>query len=175
MPTRNIDDRVLLEADETDASIPGEKEQGNAGKHVDTIEFLLRNVSFIIKKRGRQLLRNFDITPPQFNALLVLNQYNNITMGELCNRLYLASSTVTDLIDRMEKNGLVIRGRDPQDRRVIRLRILAKGKALIDQVMEARKVYLSAMLGRIEPVEREQLLTALQHLHELMTHEEVRG
>jgi DNA-binding MarR family transcriptional regulator len=144
-------------------------------EYVSEVEYLLRKVALIVKKRGRDILSNFDITPPQFNALLVLAYNDNLTMGELCKRLYLASSTVTDLIDRMEKNELVARERDPNDRRVIRLKVLEKGHTLIEQVMARRIGYLKHVLKQVDPEQREHLRDALQSLFTIMTEQKVQS
>jgi len=144
-------------------------------EHVRDIEFLLRSVAVIVRQRGRQILSNFEITPPQFDALLHLVDHGNLTMGELCARLYLASSTVTDLVDRMERAGLVMRERDPGDRRVVRLKPLDKGHALVEAVMAARLNYLHGILHRIDAAERRQLIAALRHIHDVMTEAEVQG
>ena len=42
--------------------------------NVEDVERLIRTVSAIIKKRGREILADFEITPPQFNALLTLDR-----------------------------------------------------------------------------------------------------
>ncbi|MCL5045776.1 MAG: MarR family transcriptional regulator [Actinobacteria bacterium] len=133
------------------------------------IEALLRNVSTIIRKRGRDILSDFDVTPPQFDALLALREGGELTMGELCQRMYLACSTATDLIDRMERNGLIARERDTADRRVIRLKITEKGQNVIEEVLRARKKYLSAVLVHVQPGERERLIQSLSELYSLMT------
>jgi len=135
------------------------------------IEELLRHVTVIIKKRGRDILSDFAITNPQFNALLVLDNHPDITMGELCDRLYLACSTATDLIDRMEKNGLLERRRDVDDRRVIRLRPTPKAKEVIDRVIQARRRYVKSILTKLEKKDIETLARSLQQLHSLMTEE----
>lgn len=140
-------------------------------EYVKAVEYYLRHISWIVKKRGREILSDFDITPPQFYALLILVFHGNLTMGELCRRLYLASSTVTDLIDRMEKSGLVSRERDVEDRRVIRIKVLDKGQQLVDVVMEARLKYLSTVLSGIDEDKRKNLVEALQSLHQVMTQE----
>ncbi|HOA71099.1 MAG: MarR family transcriptional regulator [Bacillota bacterium] len=132
------------------------------------IERLLRHVAFIIKKRGRDILSDFDITTPQFLALVVLKDRPGITMGELCERLYLACSTATDLIDRMEKNGYLERNRDPDDRRVIRLSITEKGQNIIDQVINARRRYVDSILKQLTQEEIDQLAQALEKLDALM-------
>lgn len=138
---------------------------------VDEVEALLRSVAIIVKKRGRDILGQFEITPPQFEALLFLRDNEGMTMGELCQKMYLACSTATDLIDRMERNGLIERMRDRHDRRVVRLRVLKPGYQIIEEVMRARRAYLQTILEQIEPGEADRLVSALKQLHELMTRE----
>lgn len=143
----------------------------NVDRHVSEIEELLRNVGTILKKRGRDILSNFDITPPQLDALMVLREFGELTMGELCQKMFLACSTATDLIDRMERNGLIERVRDTADRRVIRLRVLTKGSGVIDEVLEARRHYLSTILAEIDVADKERLIQSLEQLNYLMTRE----
>jgi DNA-binding MarR family transcriptional regulator len=140
-------------------------------RHVAEIEDLLRSVSTILKKRGRDILSNFDITPPQLDALLVLREFGELTMGELCQKMFLACSTATDLIDRMERNGLIERVRDTADRRVIRLKVLPKGASVVDEVIEARRGYLGAILSEIDVADKERLIQSLDQLNYLMTRE----
>ena len=132
------------------------------------IERLLRHVAFIVKKRGRDILSDFEITTPQFLALEVLKDKPGITMGELCERLYLACSTATDLIDRMEKNGYLERNRDTEDRRVIRLSITEKGQNIIDQVINARRRYVDSILKQLTQEEMDQLAQSLEKLGALI-------
>ncbi len=140
---------------------------------VEDVERLLRTVGQIIKKRGREILSDFEITPPQFDALLILIQNGVLTIGELGEKMYLACSTATDLVDRMERNGLVMRERDALDRRVIRLRVLDRGHQMLAEVMAARKRYLSEVLVKVSPEENRAMIVALTHLSELMAQEEV--
>lgn len=140
---------------------------------VTRIERLLRHVAFIIRRRGRDILSDFNITNPQFNALLALREKEDITMGELCDKLLLACSTATDLVDRMEKNGFLVRKRDPQDRRVIRLSITDKGKVVISEVLAARRRYVASILENLSAEERVQLGESLERLHSLMFSEKV--
>lgn len=136
--------------------------------YVGEIDKLIRRVSFVIKCRGRDILNDFDITTPQFNALLLLAEHGDMTIGDLGNKLYLASSTATDLIDRMERNGLVSRERDTNDRRVVRLHMLDKGHQMIKEVLENRKRYLNGILAQVPPHEIEALKSSLQSLYDLM-------
>ncbi len=140
---------------------------------VNKVERLLRRVAFIVKRRGRDILADFGITNPQFNALLALRDNADMTMGELCEKLMLACSTATDLIDRMEKNGFLVRNRDAQDRRVIRLAVSEKGRQVITEVMSARRRYVASMLQKLTEEEQTQLAQSLDRLHSLMFSEKV--
>ncbi|QNO13688.1 MarR family transcriptional regulator [Alkalicella caledoniensis] len=139
--------------------------------YVEEIESLIRKVSFVIKCRGRDILNDFEITPPQFNALLLLSEHGDMTIGELGSKMYLASSTATDLIDRMERNSLVERVRDENDRRVVRLHMTKKGKQMILEVVESRKRYLDDILTHVDQSDQQKLVGSLTKIYDLMKDE----
>ena len=147
------------------------RDEGRGDGLVAAAEQHLRAVATLVRHHGRAILERFDITPPQFDALLVLMRHPDLTMGELCQHLYLASSTVTDLVDRLERQQLVQRVRDPDDRRVIRLRLLPRARELMDAVLEARRAYLARVLAHLEPADRQGLLRSLERLVEAMRRE----
>jgi len=135
---------------------------------IATIEKDMRYIAGIIKQKGRELLSDYTITPPQFVALQWLFEDGDMTIGELSNKMYLAFSTTTDLVDRMEKNQLVKRVKDPNDRRVVRIHLLDEGKVLIDEVIKKRQVYLQEVLANYTFEEIEQLKDNFMKLHQEM-------
>ncbi|MEK4230231.1 MarR family winged helix-turn-helix transcriptional regulator [Solibacillus sp. FSL H8-0538] len=135
---------------------------------VAILEKELRYISHLIKQKGREILSNYTITPPQFIALQWLHESGDMTIGDLSTKMYLAFSTTTDLVDRMEKNELVQRVRDEHDRRVVRIHLLAEGERIIEEVIEKRQNYLRDIMGEFDKNEAEELLRNLQKLHLLM-------
>ena len=135
---------------------------------VASMEKELRYISHLIKQKGREILSNYTITPPQFVALQWLHESGDMTIGDLSNKMYLAFSTTTDLVDRMEKNELVQRVRDEQDRRVVRIHLLPEGERIIQEVIEKRQNYLRDLLQDFEVDEAQELLKLLKKLHLLM-------
>ncbi|MDF2791156.1 MAG: MarR family transcriptional regulator, partial [Neobacillus sp.] len=135
---------------------------------VARIEKDMRYISGIIKQKGREMLSNYKITPPQFVALQWLFEDGDMTIGELSTKMYLAFSTTTDLVDRMEKNQLVVRVKDPKDRRVVRIHLLEEGERIIDEVIKKRQVYLEEVLTNFSLEEIQQLQTNLMKLHQDM-------
>lgn len=150
----------------------GEDLNTNANRpEIAILEKELRHISAIIKQKGREILNNYTITPPQFIALQWLDELGDMTIGDLSNKMYLAFSTTTDLIDRMEKNNLVQRIRDEEDRRVVRIHLLSEGKKIIKEVIEMRQMYLGDIVSDFEKDEIETLSVLLQKLYVRMSDE----
>ncbi|MEH7083417.1 MarR family transcriptional regulator [Neobacillus drentensis] len=145
-----------------------ENSQTANGDIVANIEKDLRYISGIIKQKGREMLSTYTITPPQFIALQWLFEDGDMTIGELSTKMYLACSTTTDLVDRMEKNLLVERVKNPNDRRVVRIHLLEEGKRIIDEVIKKRQVYLEEVLVDFTPEEIQVLQRSLTKLHQEM-------
>lgn len=134
----------------------------------ETVAFMekeLRYISGIIKQKGREILNSYTITPPQFIALQWLFEHGDMTIGDLSNKMYLAFSTTTDLVDRMEKNELVVRVREEQDRRVVRIKLLQEGERIIEEVIKKRQEYLENVLSDFSDEEVEQFSFLLEKLH----------
>ncbi|MBM4762483.1 MarR family transcriptional regulator [Bacillus sp. B15-48] len=148
-----------------------ELEETKNNRVVARIEKELRYISGIIKQKGREILKDYSITPPQFVALQWLFEDGDMTIGELSNKMFLAFSTTTDLVDRMEKSHLVIRVKDPNDRRVVRIHLLDEGKRIIDEVIKERRQYLEALLVNFSDEQIVVLKDSLEKLHQEMREE----
>ena len=76
------------------------------------------------------LLEPLGLTYPQYLALLVLWEGDNISVKQLGERLQLDSGTLTPVLGKLEERGLVARERDDADARVVRVTLTAVGRAL---------------------------------------------
>lgn len=130
----------------------------NNCKHVFEIEKYLRKIDYIIRIKGREILKDFSMTAPQFSALQILINNGDMTIGELSQKMSLACSTITDLIGRMEKTELVKRKKDDKDKRVVRVEVLPKGFDILEKVLEKRRGFLEEKLNDFD-LEQKQILT----------------
>jgi DNA-binding MarR family transcriptional regulator len=144
------------------------KPDRDCGDIVANVEKELRYIAGIIRQKGRELLSDYTITPPQFIALQWLFEDGDMTIGDLSAKMFLACSTTTDLIDRMEKNNLVERIKDTNDRRVVRIHLLDEGKRIIDEVIKKRQQYLQEVLTNFSTDEIQVLQDNLTKLHHEM-------
>lgn len=129
------------------------------------IERYLRGIDYRIKMEARKIINELGITTPQFMALQILFNNGNLTIGELSQKMSLACSTITDLIDRMEKAHLVVREKSNKDKRVVIVSILPKGKDVLDKALDRRRAFIKAKLRDMSIEDIEKLNIYLENLH----------
>ena len=117
----------------------------------DCISFLLGKASQRVTRRARELLAEYDVTPVQYAALCVLWERNAQTGTEVGARLIIDSATMTGIIDRLERAGLIERRADNNDRRSYRLYVTERGRKLrspLDAAMDRLNAEIAQLLDR---------------------------
>lgn len=111
-----------------------------------------------------ELLRPYDITQPQYNALRILRGAgpDGLLRGEVGERMVTHEPDVTRLLDRMEARGLVIRERGSEDRRLVHVRITDEGLKLVDSLDAPINAMHRAQLGHLRPEEIDALNELLE-------------
>jgi len=97
------------------------------------IGFYLSRASLAMRQHVNRLLKEAghgDVSMGYIGALLSLYRADGRTISELGEEVSLEKSTMTGLIDRMEKAGLVTREPDPADRRALRIWLTDKGRSI---------------------------------------------
>src|SRR6476660_7789469 len=105
-----------------------------------------------------------ELTLHQYNVLRILrgSYPEGLPSGEIANRMIARDPDVTRLVDRLERRGLVTRGRRHEDRRVVEVRITDKGQTLLRSLDDQVDRFPRNMLGHIGPKKLEQLRTRLE-------------
>ncbi|MBP0492526.1 MarR family winged helix-turn-helix transcriptional regulator [Pararoseomonas indoligenes] len=83
----------------------------------------------------KPLLDPLGLTYPQYLVMLTLWDEDGQTVGQVSERLFLESSTITPLLKRLETAGLLTRERDRADERVVRARLTEAGRALREKAL----------------------------------------
>ncbi|HEY7079279.1 MAG TPA: MarR family winged helix-turn-helix transcriptional regulator [Nitrososphaeraceae archaeon] len=102
------------------------------------------NIGFIVNRTARAFVKTFDtelrnkvgITFGQWKVIITLINQNGLTQKEIADKLGLEGPTLIPIIDKMEKEGLVIRKIDANDRRNNRIYHTEKANALWDKMLE---------------------------------------
>jgi DNA-binding MarR family transcriptional regulator len=86
--------------------------------------------------------------------------------GELAQRCALTPASVSELVDLLERDGLVRRSEDPTDRRVVVVEITARGRREIERVGELMKAPVAKIIAGLSSEKRARLAGALDDLQE---------
>ncbi|HEY4074228.1 MAG TPA: MarR family transcriptional regulator [Herbaspirillum sp.] len=92
--------------------------------------FAMYSASLAMTKSYKKILKDLDLTYPQYLVMMVLWEQDGIIVSELGKRLYLDSGTLTPLLKRMESMGLLHRQRDTVDERRVAVKLSDQGRAL---------------------------------------------
>jgi DNA-binding MarR family transcriptional regulator len=102
-----------------------------------------------------------EVTLPQFRILVLLSGVDALRIGALAARMNAKPSTFTRTIDRMVAHGWVDRAGSNDSRREVLVSITARGRALVDEVMQRRRQEIVEILGRLTPTEQTSVRAAL--------------
>jgi Transcriptional regulators len=98
--------------------------------------FRLYTASRLLTQVYHPLLSEHGLTFPQYLVLLVLWEKDAQPVNDIAKRLYLETNTVTPLIQRMEKGGIVTRNKGEKDARQMIVKLTKKGKEFQDILAE---------------------------------------
>ncbi|MBO2929915.1 MarR family winged helix-turn-helix transcriptional regulator [Metapseudomonas otitidis] len=122
--------------------------------------------SALLKDRLLDLhLAQLDITAAQFKVLVFIFMGRASTPADLCRQLAVDSGSMTRMLDRLEKKGLLLRQRCEEDRRSVRLHLSEQGLALS---RETPRIVADAMNELTSPLTAEELGTLLGLLGKIL-------
>jgi DNA-binding MarR family transcriptional regulator len=105
-----------------------------------------------------------QLTPSQVHALMWLGQDGALTMGELARRIGITEKTVTGVVDRLEREGLVQRERSAADRRVIHCALTTTGQQTYQRLDRMLQEQLGLFLELLDATDRKALFRLLERL-----------
>ena len=126
--------------------------------------FPLYAASNLLVRVYRPLLEPLGLTYSQYLVMLVLWERDGRSVGDLGQCLYLDSGTLTPLLKRMEKAGLLLRSRDPDDERRVLISLTQQG---LEMQLEAKKIP-QQLLQKVNVQNIEQLRDSMQDLVEIL-------
>ncbi len=116
----------------------------------------------VVSARANQLFHDLTgqdaITPRQYGALLVLHQRGPLTLTELAGAIRVDRSTLTEMARRLERDRLVTRTGNGQDRRSVTLALSPEGAAAVVRLSPGAARVQEALLAPLDVAERRQLL-----------------
>ena len=125
----------------------------------------LRRIIKSLQDYSQTVYSHFGITGPQLWALKTLSKRGSLSLGELSEGMYLHPSTVSGVVDRLEKKGYVVRNRTEKDRRVIKVQLTPKGKIVVKR---APNPVQGKMIYGLRKLKKEKLILIDESVQELV-------
>jgi DNA-binding MarR family transcriptional regulator len=105
-----------------------------------------------------------ELTVAQLRVLFRLRNHGPITSGQLAGGLGVTLPTVTSVIDRLVRQGLVERRDDPNDRRRVIVAVTAGGQALVERIQQGRRARLAQAIESLGADDVDHLVAGLEAL-----------
>ena len=116
-----------------------------------------------IVRRYNPLLEPLGLTYTQYIAMMVMWEHKSISVKEMGKLLFLDSGTLTPMLKKMEKAGLIRRKRSEDDERVVSVTITEKGEKLHDDASQ-----VPVRMSGCVTLETEEAMQLYNLLHKLM-------
>ena len=131
---------------------------------------VIREWSEVFMQRSMHDFKRFmDMTGlsfSQINILMRLFHDKGTGVSEIGDQLGVTNAAASQAVDRLVVLGLIERTEDPDDRRAKRLALTQKGRALIEQGIEARSKWIEGVMDVLTPEQQNMIISALTLLNE---------
>lgn len=140
---------------------------------LDEIQRLFMELAWYERRRFTHDLGELGLTMPQFVTLNVLHASGSpCPMGALADTVDQCSATMTGIVDRLVRLGLVERRRSETDRRSVLVGLTPAGEALLRRAKEQRQERVRKILAHFAPEERRTVIQLLQKYLQVLREEE---
>ena len=123
---------------------------------IDTYVVLRRTADAVARYVDNELSK-WSMSTPQYGVLLHLSKGEPLSLSYLSELVFRSNSTLTSLIDRMERDGLVARVAHANDRRVTTVELTPKGKEMLLEIRYHHRPFLADMMSVLSTKEITQL------------------
>jgi len=133
----------------------------------------LRRIFHAVDRHSRQLARLHGLTEPQAICLNAVNRAGELNSGQLARSVSLSPPTVTGILDRLERRGLVRRERAARDKRQVVVCLTEDGRELLDNSPPPLQERFTQRLTELPATRQRQIARSLNDVVKLMEAEDI--
>jgi len=132
---------------------------------------LFFEVNKILKRSMSKSVEDIGITLPQSLVIGTLTKFGEMKITELSKKINLSNSTISGIIDRLEKQQLVVRTRSEKDRRIVYVKVTPKFGEMHQGFHQKIEESLGELLSTGTPDEIEKIIVGLNTLKKILNKE----
>lgn len=143
---------------------------------MDKIEEVLITLRRLIRAtdlHSKQLVKTAGLTAPQLLLLQAIREQGQVTIGALAKEISLSQATVTTILDRLEKRGLVYRERSLEDKRKVHAHLTDKGAEIIRDAPTPLQEHFVKQFRDLREWEQSMIISSLQRVALMMDAEHI--
>ncbi len=139
-----------------------EKHDGALGDRSSVRVWLrLLSCTMAIEKEVQRRFAERGMTLPRFDVLAALDRHGEMNMGALSQALLVSNGNVTQLVQKLVRDGLVEMHKPPSDRRSSIVRLTPEGREVFGRLARAHQDWIEQMVGGLDYTQRERIYVAL--------------
>lgn len=135
-------------------------------RRIDSLGYQLGLLNRLYDRCLQDALKEFGVAPGQFAPLVMLFEEDGLTQAELCRRINVEQPTMANTLERMERDGLVKRKADSDDRRRAHVFLTTRAKDIQAQVMEAARAVSNRTVTRLSASEQDDMFRLVARMVE---------
>ncbi len=136
--------------------------------HNKQIIYSIRRLIQASELYTKELNKKYQISSAQLNCILTLDENGPLPPSKIAQHMMVKSSTVTGVVDRLEKKGFAERMRNSPDRRVITIQLTEAGKKLAENAPPPIQQKIIDGLKQTEKAKIEQIARSLSMLTDML-------
>ena len=140
--------------------------------HISLLEFSERIneiMPVLMKEFSRHLLKGVHkVTLPQLFVLQFLHDGGETKMTDLAHFMNVSTAAMTGIVERLVRDGYVVRAPDSQDRRIIKIRLTSRGASLIKVINEQKRQMIVKVFGKVSERDRSDYLRILIKIKDVL-------
>lgn len=140
----------------------------STGNQETEIVVALRKIIRAVDLYSHQIALRSGLTGPQLATLREAAERGPLSLGALARAVQVSQATMSGILDRLERRGLVVRTRDGRDRRSVQLTVTDAGQQVLADAPSLLQDRFREELARLEPWERNMILATLQRIAAMM-------
>lgn len=139
----------------------------------DDILVSIRRITRAIDLHSKRLVKSSGLTAPQLIILQTLAKEGRMAPSAIARQVALSQATITSIMDRLDKAGLITRDKSHRDKRIVWATITDEGMARLKAAPELLQSGFLREFRKIEEWERRMLVSSLQRVASMMDAEDL--
>ena len=142
--------------------------QASLSEFADKINEVFPMVIREFLKRQTNELSKGNITMPQMVILNFLYNHGESRMTDLAHFMSVTTAAMTGIIERLVRYGYVLRISEPNDRRIIKIKLTSKGAVIVKKINQQKRRMIIDIFSKLPQQERDDYLRIILHIRDIL-------